>query len=207
MQNFGPVLFLITVIVGLLVFYQRKKDDHRHEESDKAFWLRESKADSVRRKDITFLNYLTISLDSLPMEPSDDEEIKECQDTVAQLATQRVLNLSGISNTDLKMEYGAANLPLLSDYDNNYTILVNTLSKWGGRLIECDDQANAIRVLEYGISIGSDVSRTYYMLADIYRQMNRPNDIDRLIESAARIDSIMKTPIIKKLNEIRSYCN
>ncbi len=140
------------------------------------------------------------------MSDTGDDEISEYQDTVRRLSGKRILNLNGLSNTDLKMEYGAANLPDLTEYDNNYITLVNILAKWGARLIELERYDDAVTVLEYGISIKSDVSRNFYLLADEYRRRNEPDKIDALTEAAGQLESIMKKPILQKLAEIRSYC-
>ena len=40
------------------------------------------------------------------------------EDSISKL--QPILNLSGKTNTDLKMEYGPANLPFLTECDNNF---------------------------------------------------------------------------------------
>ncbi len=206
LRRIGPPIFFCVLILCFEIYYHRKKDDRRRERAKQQFWDREAEANTVRRKDLTFLNYLNIPLDSLPMSDTGDDEISEYQDTVRRLSGKRILNLNGLSNTDLKMEYGAANLPDLTEYDNNYITLVNILAKWGARLIELERYDDAVTVLEYGISIKSDVSRNFYLLADEYRRRNEPDKIDALTEAAGQLESIMKKPILQKLAEIRSYC-
>ena len=200
------VIIGITAILGALIFYESKKSSYQHDKSEREFWDRESQANATRRKDISYLNYIEIPLDKLPLSPCDDEEITEYQNTIKSLASAKILNLSGMTNTDIKLEYGVANLTILSEYDNNYTTTINTLTRWGARLFELNMDEDAVTVLEYAISIGSDISRNYYMLADYYRKNNRPEEIDRLITSAESISSIMGKSIVTKLNEIRSYC-
>lgn len=200
------VIIGITIIIGALIFYETKKSNYQRDKSEREFWDRESQANSTRRKDISYLNYIEIPLDTLPLSSCEDEEITEYQNTIKTMASKKVLNLSGKSNTDIKMEYGVANLPILSEYDNNYTTTINTLTRWGSRLFELNLNEDAITVLEFGISIGSDISRNYYMLADYYRKNNQPEEIDRLITIAEGITSIMGKSIVTKLNEIRSYC-
>ena len=43
------------------------------------------------------------------------------------LKEKKILNLSGFTNTDLKLEYGVGNLTELTDYDNNYVTLSRSL--------------------------------------------------------------------------------
>ena len=206
-RGLGPSILLCTLIVGFEILYHRKKDDNRIRKEKQKFWERESEANSVRKKDITFLDYIDVPLQSLPMEPCDDEEITEYQDTIRTLSHKRILNLGGQTNTDLKLQYGPANLPELTEYDNNYITLVNTLAKWGSRLISLERPDDAISVLEYGISVKTDVSRNYYLLADQYKKRNQPDKIDALIATAYQLDSIMRKSILSKLREIRSFCD
>lgn len=203
--NFGPVIIGCTVVVGAVILYERRKSERRSKQDQENFWSREYQSNNVRRKDISFLNYLSVPIDSLPMEETGDEEIAEYQNTVRALSGRRILNLTGISNTELKETYGVANLALLSEYDENYTTLVNTLARWGARLFALNRNADAVTVLEYGVSIGTDVSRNYYLLADEYRKQNKPEEIDRLTEAVGQINSVMKPAIQKKLQEIRGY--
>ena len=205
LKRLGPPILGCVLILCFEIFYHRKKDGHKKAEAEKKFWDKELEANSVRKKDITFLNYIDIPLDKLPFIETDDGELTEYQIIVKTLADKRILNLSGITNTDLKLEYGPANLTELSQYDDNYTTLTSVIAKWGARLIELGMHDEAVTVLEYGISIGSDVSRGYYLLADEYRKAGRADDIDRLIATAEKLDSIMKKPILAKLREIRGY--
>ncbi len=207
MDRFGPVIVLCTIIIGFVIFYERKKSDRKQSEGSRKFWELEEQSNFTRKKDISFLNYISIPLDTLPMAPNDDDEITEYQQSIKHLSQCKILNLTGYSNTDLKLEYGVANLTVLTEYDNNYITLVNTLARWGHRLFQLNRESEAVTVLEYGISIGTDVSRNFYMLADYYRQHGNTDEIDRLIDRADKINSIMKPSILKKLNEIRSYCN
>lgn len=202
-RNFGPVIFFCTAIIGLLILYECKKSSRSRQSDKDGFWKREARANTVRRKDITFLNYITIPMDSLPFVNTDDDELLEYHDKITSLSHKKILNLTGYSNTDLKEQYGVANLSALSEYDDNYSTLVNIISRWGMRLITLNYINEAVTVLEYGISIGTDVSRNYYLLADIYRKRGKPEKIDLLIESASGINSIMKSSIIDKLNEMR----
>ena len=92
------------------------------------FWQRERDANNTRKQDISQLDYVDFSGVTLPFAQFEDTLLKECEQQVLNLKDKKVLNLTGISNTDLKMTYGAANLPLLTQYDQNFTLLVRTLN-------------------------------------------------------------------------------
>lgn len=204
-HSIGLCILIGVIILCLEILYHRKKDEREIKNARKRFWEKEAEANSVRKKDITFLNYIDIPLEGLPFIHTDDDELNEYQNIVKDLAGKRILNLGGISNTDLKLEYGPANLPELMQYDDNYNTLTATLAKWGSHLASIGMSDRAIMVLEYCIDIGSDVSLAYYTLADEYRKKGRTADIDKLIKKAEKLDSIMKKAILEKLNTIRSY--
>ena len=202
-ENFGPVIFFCTVIIGMLILYESKKASGKKDAASRDYWDREARANSVRRKDITFLDYISVEPDNLPFIETDDIEILEYQDTIRRLSSKKILNLTNVSNTEIKEAYGVANLDTLSDYDNNYTTLVNTIVKWGRRLIDLGYTKEATAVLEYGIQIKSDASRNYYMLADLYKKSGDTDKIDGLIEVASSLNSIMKDKIIAKLTDMK----
>ena len=145
-HSIGLCILIGVIILCLEILYHRKKDEREKNNSRKRCWEKEAEANSVRKKDITFLNYIDIPLESLPFIHTDDDELNEYQNIVKDLAGKRILNLGGISNTDLKLEYGPANLPELMQYDDNYNTLTATLAKWGSRLasIGMSDRASDI---------------------------------------------------------------
>ena len=125
------------IILGLVIRRASKKQKKEKETENRAFWEREHLANTVRRKSLDGLNYIKIPLESLPVEVMpEDTTVQECLHTLYSLANQSIVNLTGYSNTDLKLEYGTANLSLLSEYDQNYTLLVQTLQQWADVLYQ-----------------------------------------------------------------------
>ena len=104
------------------------------------------------------------------------------------------MNLIGISNTDLKKSYGPANLELLSIYDQNYSRYIRTLQLMAECIYEeYPDKAAAI--LEYCISIGTDISGTYY-LPYICRWLR-----EQFVKFHATPESFIYTNIMSTLNQ------
>lgn len=114
---------------------------------------------------------------------------------------KRLVNLGGKTNTQLKLEYGAANLTELTAYDENFTNYIVYLNTLGEALMRSDRIQDATWVLEYAIGIGSDISFSYVNLASIYTQTERPEKIDELYKLAENINSLSKENIIQKLDE------
>ena len=66
-------------------------------------------------------------------------------------------------------------------------------------LIELGHTNEARTILEYGISIGSDLSQNYLLLAEIYQSSGDTEQIRKLLSSAEQLDSLMKRSIVEKL--------
>ncbi len=203
-HTFYYVLLGWTAIFIAVVSYKRFKANRQNENAEESFWKRERAANSTRKQDISQLDYVDFSGVTLPFAQFEDALLKECEQQVLTLKDKRVLNLTGISNTDLKMMYGAANLPLLTQYDQNFTLLVRTLNTWGQRLHELSHTEEAISVLAFAASIGSDIKATWTLLAELYAADNDLAHIEELKSSAAQLNSLMRDPILAMLDSYLS---
>lgn len=195
--------FLATLFLFLLVLGRAlKKNTKTMNEQEQSFWQRESAANSVRKKPMDDLEYIFFPLEQLPAEVHrDDAVVQECLDTLTILKDSKIVNLTGITNTDLKLAYGTANITVLTEYDQNYTSLVTTLQKWAGRLYELGDMDNAKTILEYAVSVHSDITATYLLLAEIYSQSGLSERIPELISAAEKLTGTSGKIILRKLQE------
>lgn len=191
--------FIIIIILLQLVL---RKNSKKSEEANEAFWKREAEANNVRRKDISNLDYIIIP-DSLPFVTCDNYEINRLQNKLISMKDKKILNLTGYSNTDLKIEYGVANLTQLSEYDNNFAVFANTIATLGKALMEAGYETEAVSFLEFGIQSGTDVTSNYIMLAEYYSASNETDKIDKLIITASSLKSLSKDVILRKLEKLR----
>lgn len=197
-------LFLLASLIVLVVFisYNIKKQSKARSATEEAFWARERQSNSVRRKSLDNLTYVKIPLETFPTHlMNDNSDVMECIEILESLTSQKIVNLTGWSNTDLKLEYGTANLTLLSEYDQNYTVLVRTLQKWADLLIQNDYRKEAVPLMEFAVTTGSDVSRTYYALADYYTSTGQSEEIRRLRDAAGNLRSSSRDIILKHLQK------
>ena len=198
------LLFGLFVIAVSILSNYRNRHERRLKEVEKNFWDRESAANSVRRQDISGLSYITIPFELFSIDSISDDIIDEAILSLKNLDGKRILNLSGQTNTDLKMQYGPANLTLLTEYDQNYTDMLLAISSYVNRLIELDQIALAIPALEFSIATGADVSTHYTILATYYKSNGDMNKILELKEQASKINTLMKQPILEKLSAIEA---
>ena len=196
------IIFIVFVYTIIIVAQSTRRQRTVAEQKEKEFWDREKRANSVRKKSLAGLDYVKIPLDKLPMDTlPDNEKAQEYKELLTYLSTQPIVNLTGFTNTDLKLEYGTANITPLSQYDQNYTALVRTLQQWADLLLESGLTDAAEIILAYAVSIGSDVSHTYYALAKIYAARNEYYKIEDLIRCAEGLRSVLRGSIVRTLQE------
>lgn len=198
-----PFLGLFIIFLSVAAYY-RKRATAQQKKVTEDFWSREDQANQIRRKDISNLPYITIPLEKFPIGTSDDEELTDYENDLKTLASRKILNLSHQSNTDLKLAYGPANLPALSEYDQNYTTLLRNLVAYADCLIKNGFKAEAVPVLEFGISIDSDIRANYTLLAELYKEQGNASKIQELIDKAASLDSMMRSAILEQLHTLQN---
>lgn len=199
-----PMIFIIIVILAFLFRHNVSRVFKRDAEREEAFWERETEANNVRKKPLDDLHYITIPINSLPFFSGIDEKLENFQEEIKKLQAEPIVNLSGITNTDLKLKYGAANLPILTKYDQNFIILARTLYQWGTRLHELSYDKEAIQVLEFGISCKTDVRGHYILLGKLYLENQNYDKVDAIIQTASELNTLMKDPIVKELKQMKA---
>ncbi len=203
MKYINMFLIVFALWCIFVIAHHSSKGSRAKKKATENFWENESKANQTRKADISKLAYLVIDLSMLPMDallPALSHRAEELK----KLAGEKIINLSMYTNTQLKLMYGPANLEELSLYDANFTRLIRLLNSIGKELLEAGNVSAAKEFLSYSLSIGSDISETFTLLADIYKSKGHINDIDLLIKVAENLQTINKSSIINKLNNIKS---
>lgn len=195
-----PLMILPFIIILLSLFNLfRNRSRRSMKESQDAFWEKEQRANQTRKQDISHLDYIQIPLNTFPIGKYGDDKLSELEQTLRTLSSRKILNLSGISNTDLKLQYGAANLPVLSDCDTQFTTLARTLSAYGEQLAALGHWQDAVCVLEFGVACKTDISKNYTLLGTLYREHNQSDKLNELIEIVRSSDMLLKNAALKQL--------
>lgn len=199
-------IFFICFIVFIIWLRVKTKQGEKVSTWDEEYWQKEYQSNFARKQDLDNLDYITVDLDRLPMKDSCEEEEQDLRSQLQKVLDQPILNLGNMSNADVKLSYGIANFETISIYDQNYTKLIRGLNQWGKYCFEHEKYDRAKQILEYALELGSDISTTYTMLADIYLQADSLDKVQALIGQVDQSDSFMKESIKNKLTEmIRSY--
>ena len=196
-----PILASFLIFIVIIAIFN-KKTSKLQKKRNEEYWQRERASNFIRKKSLDNLEYISIPFSSFPMNVgADDEIIASCHKDLNSLRDEKIVNFTGYTNTDLKMEYGTANITVLSQYDQNYTLFVRTLQEWGKRLYELGYHDEALVVLEYAVSTRTDISATYYLAASIYQEKGQTDKIKHLLFVADTLQSAMKGAIVRTLKE------
>lgn len=189
--------FASFIVFCLWLGYEIHKHRNMEQKAMDEFWETEARANKTRRKSLDALNYITIPFDTFPMHLLiEDEKIKECHETLYELSKEPIVNLTGITNTELKLTYGAPNIKLLSAYDQRYTTLARTLQTFAELLYQNGYLQEACTVLEFAISTYTDISASYRLLITVYQKLEKSDKISALLPIAENLRSGMKTSIV-----------
>ena len=205
--------FASVIVFCIWLAYEIRKSNKRGEKAEKKFWDKEMEADKTRKKPLDDLHYIVIPDEIFApfcdkngefIEPDEDAEqvYKEAVTAFKHLKNSKIVNFTNISNTDLKLTYGAANLPELTLYDQNFLLLTRTLQAMGDYFLKRNDKETAKLLLEFAVSSGSDSIGTYKLLSGIYKEEEDYTKINYLISSASLLTGLTKTPILKHLNDL-----
>lgn len=196
------ILFASTLVFGVIIAMAISRDKKNTAALQKEYWQREAQANNTRRKPLDDLDYIKLPMEIFPMDLlPDNAKIEDYRQIIRSLSECPIVNFTGISNTDLKLRYGAPNIELLTSYDQNYTLLVRTVQQWAQALYDADYVTEACHLLEFAVSTGTDVSATYRLLCDIYQKQGTPDKIAGLIPIAETLNSAMQKPIVRMLQE------
>lgn len=199
-------LLIFAIFCGWC-FVEMKTKTRKEDKEEEKFWDRERAANATRRKPIDHLDYVKIS-DELPYEClPDNDSVKEILATIDRLKGEKILNLTGYTNTDLKLMYGAPNITELTLYDQNFTALVTSCQKWADILSDNNLTKEALTVMEYIVEIGGDIGKSYRLLAKEYRNNNDSEKYQWLLDRAEALKSLNKPYIVKAVKEIYEETN
>ncbi|MCR4763979.1 MAG: hypothetical protein K5696_10665 [Lachnospiraceae bacterium] len=205
---FFPLLTSFIIFVAIVQIMIRRSDSRQ--KSDTAEFLRrEQESNFVRKKSLDDLDYIRIPVDRLPFGAlPENPEVRDAEDTVYRLAEEKIVNLTGISNTDLKLRYGTANITPLTQYDLNYLELARALQKWGKELYASHCYSEARTVLEFAIDTRTDVTQTWHLYIECIRYHAGLSDgesravLQSRIPIAESLESLSKDAILAELKSV-----
>ncbi len=196
------IILIVTILLAIYVHMTGKSSDKDGETSLQKFWKREYASNTTRKKDISGLGYLKVNLDALPFDyNSSNADIVSKQNLIKELSGKPMINLSSYTNTELKLKFGTANISALTEYDNDYASFITALDQWAVMLAGNDKDDSAVRVLEYAVECGSDITNTYRLLASLYAKSHNMSSLESLHAKAEMLTGITKPAIMKAIDD------
>ena len=167
-----PICLILFILFIAVITFAIKRADSAQAKVTEEFWEKERKANSTLRGDTTDLCYITIPEKFFPLN----------NDKINDLRDKTLVNLTGMTNTDLKLKYGILNFKKLSEYDDNFTKFVSMLPDYYNRLKEAGYESLGNELLELAVE---------HRLAE-------------LIEKAKQLNSLSRDGIVSMLESLQA---
>lgn len=197
-----PSLFVCFLIFIGWLHYEKRKASRKESRLSEQFWQREEEANRTRNKDISQLPLFHMEEYRIPMPQSEDENVCYYQKQVKNSLALPMMDLSGYSNTDLKLAYGVGNFKTLSDYDENFNVFLMNMSNLGKAYFEAGLFEEAETVFRLCLESGSAKSTDYKALARVYSAMGAPGKISALITEIEASELPRKSTLVEDLQQL-----
>ncbi len=192
--------------MGLVINNAIRRSNARSKKANDEFWERERSSYKAPSRSTSDLEYISFP-DDLPLNIStDNPQIKEYQETLVNLTKESVLDLSGISNTDIRFAYGNKNMEDLSRADARYMTLCRSLNSLSKAYMELGHKEEAVTLLNFAVDCGSTMKESWQILGQHHMENGDKKSLEALIEKAGEIpdDKISKKDILQNLKEYKS---
>lgn len=194
------ILPFFVLLLLLLLWRYKKIEQIRKADSD-SFWEKERIANTTLAQDITNLDYITIPIAKFPLNFSEEEDILALENELTELSDKKILNLTNVTNTELKTMYGVPNFETMQQIGENYDRLSVALDKYGQALYSKGLIDSAISVLEFAVGTKTDISNSYCLLADCYKLKGQTSKLANLKTLVENSNLMLKQKIIDHIDE------
>ncbi|MCR4891931.1 MAG: hypothetical protein K5989_07125 [Lachnospiraceae bacterium] len=192
------------ILFGLILNHAIRKNNAAYRKVREEFWQKERAANASPLQSIDNLPYVRFP-ENLPLHvATENPRIGEYQETLLNLSKKKILNLTGLSNTDLKMKYGAKNLEELSKADQYFTVVCRTSLSLARSYLEEGFTEEAKALLHFGTEIGSDIKENWTILAELLLEEKDNEGLKELSEKTSSIPDENSRRHIQKL--VEDYC-
>lgn len=197
-----PIIFGLVLIFIIWFQFKKRKTAKEIDTEKDSFLKRENEANLTRKKDISTLAYIKLPMEGLPLTKGSDNALNQFIETYLLYLDKKIINLSHYSNTELKEQYGLANLSILSQYDENFFSLTKLLNDWGNYLLEINLLNEASQVLNLAVSIKTEITESYVNLATVYSKQQSPQRIADVKFAYSSLSDQPSEKVIALLNQL-----
>lgn len=200
-----PVIFIWFIIAILLYHHHLRKRFKVDDDINKAFWEKEASSLVVRKKNIDEAHYLHPQLskqiikDQAFFDGINQSDLYYHQTFLFDHLDATMVNFQNLTNSDIRLQFGTANITLIETYEENYTLFIKSLYSLGKGLIEAKEDALALIYLEEGIRLGTDIRAHFILIATLYHKQHNSKAINQLYEQAKTLQSLTKSALLTEL--------
>ncbi len=192
--------FTLFFIFVMTTFVYRAYLEHKRKARDDAFWAREEEAKSAPTVDLSSITYIDIPLSSFPIGKLDTDESIMLEEDLTALSRYRILNLANMTNTDIRLTYGADNFDQMQVIGDNFDRMETLLCDYAKLLMENNMIPEAIPVLEFAVKEGATISTIYELLGECYAVTGNREGLASLISTIESSDLMMKDVLLGKIS-------
>lgn len=158
-------LFIFIFIFLIIVFrFYSNKHTAKQEQVIDDFWAKEREANTTRKQNIEGLDYISLPTELIPNSLHTEEETK-----LLALTSEKMIDLTEYTNTDLKLKFGASNLEELSQYEQNYVSMIRLIPDYSRQLYDAGLTEEAKKLLEYGMALENNSGSIYNTFNELYQ--------------------------------------
>lgn len=195
-----PIFLSLFLLFCLWLHYEKLKSNRLHKKTTETLLNQEREANLSRKKDTSSLPYLHIPAFLFTLQDTSSISSPFLV-RLNQMQDKKMVDLSDLSNTELKEQYGIANFQCLSEYDENHYQYVTLLDEWATCLYEAGQYADAKKILEYACSLPTGVSNSYRLLGTLYLKTDNRNAFFTLLDQMERYPNLRNTQVYKELSQ------
>ena len=184
--SFGMIVVIALTVILNIIIARSKSREFNYDAVVEA----ERRANAARRRDIDPELFITPDIDALPFkEYGQKPEYEPVRFAAAEAKEMSALPMiktaKDMTNNDIKLKFGVANLEDVAIMEENYNYFIAAMLKWAEELIALREYADAETVLKETVRIGSDFSKSYTLLADVYAAVNDRTALCALYDAAS----------------------
>lgn len=175
----------VFITICLVLFFRYKFINDKREEKEQDFFDKERSARTTVGH-IYESDYEVIPLSKFSFNLCEDPSIVEMEEKIKVLSTEKLLNLTGVSNTDVKLRFGVNHFDEAVACGEKYDELIGLLVNYAIGLDDHGFSEESANILEYLVKNDCDIKAAWIALGKHYASKSEFDKIKSLIE---KVDS------------------
>ena len=175
----------VFITFCLILFFRYRYLDEKRLSQEQDFFDRERQASTTIGK-ISESDYEVIPLSKFPFNLCEDPSMLEMENEIQALSKEKLLDLTGISNTDVKLKYGVNHFDEAVAAGEKYDELLGLLVKYAIGLDDHGFSSESSVMLEYLIDQDCDIKAAWIALGKFYATNS---SFDKLTDLYNKVDS------------------